>query len=645
MKTNFTLKLVRFFALSFVLALVTLDVYAQTSHNVAVTSNVFTPKELTVTAGDEVVWTNTQGNHNVNGDKATFPNNPASFGNGVGSGWTYKFVFDVAGTYDYQCNPHVGIGMVGKIIVNPKPATGPFNLTVNFTGMTPHVGQTIWLAVIDQATKMEIGRVKKTAAVTFSIDVPGIEPGKSYNVDFYADHSKNGVYNAPPTDHAWRMQLNNVTGNSTLNFAHNTNFTDIAWKNKLTVHFTGMTPHLGQKFTLLLKQADNGLYKDTVVVASVPAAIFDVVSYKIKPGTSYKIDFYSDHNKNGIYDAPPADHAWRLPLDNVLGDTIVNFAHNTSFTDILIPNPATGPFNLTVNFTGMTPHVGQTIWLAVIDQATKMEIGRVKKTAAVTFSIDVPGIETGKSYNVDFYADHNKNGVYNAPPTDHAWRMQLNNVTGNSTLNFAHNTNFTDIGWKNKLTVHFAGMTPHLGQKLTLFLKQADNGLYKDTVVVASVPAAIFDVVSYKIKPGTSYKIDFYADHNKNGIYNAPPADHAWRLPLDNVLGDTIVNFIHNTSFTDIFNVTAINSLVENTGNIQLYPNPAKQYIELKIPRDQASVRLLKVYSVSGALIDQKVLSGKAEAFRYDISRFKNGIYFMEINSGHQLNRLKFIKQ
>jgi hypothetical protein len=69
---------------------------------------------------------------------------------------------------------------------------------------------------------------------------------------------------------------------------------------------------------------------------------------------------------------------------------------------------------------GMNPHVGQTLKLAVVDKNTGVEINRATAVAAADFMIDIYGIEKGKSYNVDFYADHNKNGFYNAPPTDHA---------------------------------------------------------------------------------------------------------------------------------------------------------------------------------------------------------------------------------
>jgi plastocyanin len=411
---------------------------AQSKHIVEVTQNVFTPDELEIVAGDTVEWRNTDGYHNVNGTTDTYPSNPESFGNSAGNGWTYSHVFTIAGEYDYQCDPHVGLGMVGKISVKEDDGNGEKHmLTINFTGMNPHIGQNLRLAVIEKNSGMEISRLDTIAEEDFMVHVFGIENGMAYNVDFYADHNSNGMYDAPPTDHAWRLDLDNVMGDTTLNFAHNTDFTDIMWQNRLTVHFTGMNPHVGQDLWMAVTDKTSGMEVDRVkTTADVD---FMVHVYGIENGMSYNVDFYADHNSNGMYDAPPTDHAWRLDLDDVMGDTTLNFAHNTDFTDIMWQN------RLTVNFTGMNPHVGQDLWLAVTDKTSGMEVDRVKTTADVDFMVHVYGIENGMSYNVDFYADHNQNGKYDAPPADHAWRLELENVTGDTTLTFAHNTNFTDI--------------------------------------------------------------------------------------------------------------------------------------------------------------------------------------------------------
>jgi len=123
MKTKFTPLAFRYLSLIGLWFVSSLSLTAQTSHKVTVSSFQYSPKDLTITVGDTVIWTNSSGNHNVDGKTSAYPNNPVSFGNDLGTGWTYKFVFTTDGTYDYKCDPHVALGMVGKIVVNPKTVT------------------------------------------------------------------------------------------------------------------------------------------------------------------------------------------------------------------------------------------------------------------------------------------------------------------------------------------------------------------------------------------------------------------------------------------------------------------------------------------------------------------------------------------
>jgi len=98
--------------------------WTQTSHMVEVTSNQFTPEDLVITVGDTVIWENVQGSHNVDGRQLTYPGNPESFYSGPSStGWTYEYVFEEEGFYDYECTPHVALGMVGTITVEPEQST------------------------------------------------------------------------------------------------------------------------------------------------------------------------------------------------------------------------------------------------------------------------------------------------------------------------------------------------------------------------------------------------------------------------------------------------------------------------------------------------------------------------------------------
>jgi plastocyanin len=97
-------------------------------HIVEVSSNKFTPADLVINVGESVRWMNVQGFHNVNGSLETYPNNPEGFFNGMASSgdWIFDYTFTIEGVYDYQCDPHVGLGMVGTVtVMGPVEPTIP----------------------------------------------------------------------------------------------------------------------------------------------------------------------------------------------------------------------------------------------------------------------------------------------------------------------------------------------------------------------------------------------------------------------------------------------------------------------------------------------------------------------------------------
>ena len=112
--------------LAFFAAIFTLAASA-TNHQVQVGSNFFNPSSLTVSIGDTVTWTQVSGAHNVNGSLTTFPSNPAGFSSGsvAGGTWTYSFQFNLAGVYNYQCDPHIP-SMVGTVTVTAAPCADLF---------------------------------------------------------------------------------------------------------------------------------------------------------------------------------------------------------------------------------------------------------------------------------------------------------------------------------------------------------------------------------------------------------------------------------------------------------------------------------------------------------------------------------------
>lgn len=84
----------------------------------------FTPRDLTVGAGETVVWTNDDGlGHSVTADDGSFDSSPTCGGIGgtcMGRGATFRFTFESPGRVSYYCRAHGapgGQGMAGTVTV------------------------------------------------------------------------------------------------------------------------------------------------------------------------------------------------------------------------------------------------------------------------------------------------------------------------------------------------------------------------------------------------------------------------------------------------------------------------------------------------------------------------------------------------
>ncbi len=116
---------------TFLLSLFVLLLNLNAQHTVVLSGITFTPDNLTIDVGDMVTWDNQDGTHNVNGSAQSYPNNPEAFGNGgaMTAPWTFNHTFNIAGTYNYHCDPHFGVGMTGVITVVATPATDDVVIT------------------------------------------------------------------------------------------------------------------------------------------------------------------------------------------------------------------------------------------------------------------------------------------------------------------------------------------------------------------------------------------------------------------------------------------------------------------------------------------------------------------------------------
>ena len=407
----------------------------------------------------------------------------------------------------------------------------------------------------------------------------------------------------------------------------------------LTVSFSNMDPHVGEVLELRVFDRNTNKEVGRTKVDSI-ATNFDVTLDVIFPSHSYYIDFYADHNGNGLYDAPPADHAWRVELINAIGNDVVNFSHNTNFVDI------DWTYMLNINFLSMNPHIGELLEVRVEDDLTSEEVGRtrIESVPSADFSVKIPGIKVGKEYKIELYADHNGDGIYEAPPMDHAWRIKFENSTGNVSVDFTHNTDFKDVGWKYLYTLNFSGMVPHVGQMLEMRIVRQDNGKEIGRTKIMSLPSPDFTLSIPQIEMNHNYNVDFYADHNGNGSYDAPPTDHAWRLTFNSSTGNFVQNFSHNPNFTDIAWEDATGvldeiSLLPNKYRLlQNFPNPFNPTTNITFTLKESGLVNVTVFDILGREVTtlvNRVLSSGLHTFPFNAKDLQSGTYFYRIETNN----------
>jgi plastocyanin len=105
------------------------------SHTVNQVSLTFSPQDITIDLGDTVTWQHSSGTHTVTEGIGPGPCVGCAFDSPLTAGNpTYSVTFDatflaanprVGNVYDYYCQPHHGLGMIGSVTVLVPQAPVP----------------------------------------------------------------------------------------------------------------------------------------------------------------------------------------------------------------------------------------------------------------------------------------------------------------------------------------------------------------------------------------------------------------------------------------------------------------------------------------------------------------------------------------
>ena len=109
---------------------------------------VFEPAYLAVQPGDTVTFEPTDPGHNAVSIEGMTPEGAQPFAGKLNE--ALKVTFTTPGAYGYECTPHYAFGMVGLVVVGPKP---PSNLAQAQAVEHPPKAQAVFDGLFKQAAQ------------------------------------------------------------------------------------------------------------------------------------------------------------------------------------------------------------------------------------------------------------------------------------------------------------------------------------------------------------------------------------------------------------------------------------------------------------------------------------------------------------
>lgn len=148
----------------------------------------------------------------------------------------------------------------------------------------------------------------------------------------------------------------------------------------------------------------------------------------------------------------------------------------------------------------------------------------------------------------------------------------------------------------------------------------------------------IFDISD----PLNPVKTGFYDTSNETNFNSYKGAWGIYPyLPSGNVLISDMQNGLYVFDVSSAI-ITSINDNV-NLSEIQIYPNPAYEKINIRLPKSVNDVVTVEILNITGEEISRKDYKSKNQLLEINLSGINSGIYFLHIYSGNLNTGKKFI--
>jgi hypothetical protein len=180
----------------------------------------------------------------------------------------------------------------------------------------------------------------------------------------------------------------------------------------LTLDLSGWDDNLNRFMQFRVAPPDNSWQVMAVIHEGVPMPTYRFeLPNSLLAGVDYRLDFWVDTDQSGGYNPPPTDHAWSMALPAGTTDIVIDFPHNTSFTEIEGMAP-THDSSLLLSATNMFMYAPRLIDVRAIERGTGRLSGRqLREIPGGDFVVTVGSvIHGGLDYDVVVTVDENDDG-------------------------------------------------------------------------------------------------------------------------------------------------------------------------------------------------------------------------------------------
>lgn len=327
-----------------------------------------------------------------------------------------------------------------------------------------------------------------------------------------------------------------------------------------------------------------------------------------------------------------------IPMSN----SLISITNNTNFglintgnnvtKSFVIQNTGSGPLVISnMNFTGT--NAGDFTFIGTLNYPLTIA-SAASQTVTVNFNPALIGTRTAtlNIYNNDFNEniyDFAVQGVGATPEIN----LQGNNTTilnGNATISTLDNTDFGSIIYNSSVTKSF------------LIQNTGTGTLSISNMLITGANANVFNFVNPPTYPinlagntSQSFTIQFLPT-------TAPSNNVASVLITNSDADESSYNFIiGGKGLLDV----GINNLNKTENFINLYPNPASDFVTINLNSENTSEIQINLYNILGEKVngnDITLLIGEKNKV-INTTSLVNGIYFIEIKSENKTYKSKFI--